>query len=171
MGPALDLPTLERLTELAVDLHNEALDCAKAGAYRAGCVTIGSALEAALLVTTVVFEDEIKARGLWPKGKPLDWGLRELIPVATQARWFPERFPGTEAKFVELAKAELGDALRWVKWLRNLVHPGAYVREMPPSLHFGETVFQNAFEVLDGAFTVTAVLLDRAAPGGIDPGS
>lgn len=121
---------------------------------------------AGLLRRSDSLEHEVRPKGLWPKGKPLDWNLGNLIPTATKAGRFPESFAETPSKYVDLQVAQLGDAARWVKWLRNLVHPGAYVRDMPPNLQFGETVFGNAYAVLDGAFRATAEVLDRAMERG-----
>jgi hypothetical protein len=40
--------------------------CAEAGAYLAGIVMIGAALEAMLLATATTFEAELRAEGIWP---------------------------------------------------------------------------------------------------------
>jgi hypothetical protein len=97
------------------------------------------------------------------QGNPLGWDLGMLSTVATRAGWFSETVPPAEPQYVDLRTADLGDAVRWVKWARNLVHPGAFVRDMPPGLEIGDIAFKNAYAVLDGAFSVTADVLDKAA--------
>lgn len=79
---------------------------------------------------------------------------RTLLQLARDAGWFGESSPETPGKFVPLAEVELGDAAKWLQWLRNLVHPGLFVRDMPEKLEVNETAFQNAYEVLDAAFAV-----------------
>jgi hypothetical protein len=125
---------------------------------------IGSALEGMLLTTAVALEGELRNDGHWPEGKsePLEWGLAALLRLASEAGWLPQSAPKLSAKLLNPAAAELGDAARWVKWLRNLVHPGAYVREIPSGYELGEITFQKAYVVLDSAFEETANVLDRA---------
>ncbi len=50
--------------------------------------------------------------------------------------------------------------MQWVRWLRNLVHPGALVCELPADIRLGEPAFQNAYQVLDRLFEATVRLVE-----------
>jgi hypothetical protein len=72
----------------------EAERCEGAKAYLAGCVMLGSALEALLTLMVNVYDEQAAATGKVPKKgkkrKPLlDWDLGELLPVAKAAGWLP----------------------------------------------------------------------------------
>lgn len=148
-----DEPTRQRLIAFAGVAHDEALVCAKAGAFRAASVMVGSAV---VLATVATFESELREADNWRKGDPLRWDLGDLLAIAVKAGWLPmlaSREP------LSLEEGDLGDAVYWVKWLRNLVHPGAFVRELPPELEFGEPAFRNAYLVLEGLFDASARLM------------
>ena len=54
------------------------------------------------------------------------WSLHELIAVACTAHWLPAALPeGADIT----AKATIGDYARWLKRVRNLVHPARYVQD------------------------------------------
>lgn len=154
---ALNRETYLRLIEVAGERHDEAERCAEAGAWIAACAMLGAALEAVLLVTASNCEFDLRARGLWPAGDPLGWGLGRLVRLAVDAGWFPTAQSGQS-----LGLAALGDAVDWVRFLRNLVHPGALVRDLPPNIAVGETAYRNAFEVLEAAFAETLGAANRA---------
>jgi hypothetical protein len=72
----------------------EVRGCEKAGAYLAGWVVLGSALEADLMQMVNMFAEEAESTDKLPtrKGKPkplLDWDLGELLRVAKAAKWLP----------------------------------------------------------------------------------
>jgi hypothetical protein len=157
----LDAHTFDRLRHLVLELHEEAVVCARAGAFRGGCVLLGAALEGALLATAVTLESQLRSAGNWPKGDPLKWSLGDLLTVGVRAGWFPET-PNVPPGMVPIP-TQLGDTLRFVQWLRNLVHPGKFLREAA-GVELDERLFSHAYETLDEAFdAVNAALLDALA--------
>jgi hypothetical protein len=146
----------EQLVHLAQDLHDEALKCAEAGAFRAGFVMIGAALEGILLATVLSYEVELRAAGHWHNTKDvLRWDLGELLTVAENAGWLSEHAGGADPVTV-------GEAARSVKWVRNLIHPGRFLREVAPgsAVVDDERLFSGAYFLLDAAFDVSSTLLD-----------
>ena len=101
----------------------EARRCERAGAYLAGCVMLGSALETLLILMVNVFTEEVEAMGRIPtrKGmlKPLlEWDLGELLRVAKAANWLPTS-DNPNHNF-HLKKAQIGDFAELVRMVRNL---------------------------------------------------
>lgn len=130
-----------RSVQLAVDKFREAERCAEIECFEAACAMVGAAVESALIVQVCVFQPEVRAAGLWRKrwnrkknmqeDKPLfDWVLEDLIQVAVKMGWLPtseEVVPAAEP--VEKLAGDVGDAVRFIQEVRNLVvHPGKYVR-------------------------------------------
>jgi hypothetical protein len=122
---------------LAVDYHDEAVQCADANAFYAARVMIGCALDASLLATAAVCESDLREQDRWPDSKgPLErWNLRDLTERARQVGWLPA-LGGGEPR--DLDESEVGDAVEFVRWLRNLAaHPGRHIRETA-EVHLGE---------------------------------
>jgi len=108
----------------------------------------GAALEANLLATALKCEPSLREQGLWPKGNPLWWDLGILVPLAMDAGWL---------SVFDLHGGE-GDEAAEVVWrLRNLVHPGAFVREEPPDGALGKTLYEDLYLALKSAFSATAI--------------
>lgn len=145
-----DEDTRQRLIALTESARNEARASRSAGAYRAACIMIGSAVEAALLAAVATVEVELRESGRWPTGNPLRWDLGTLLKIAKQAEWLPASTSGYE----------LSDAVNAVEQLRNLVHPAAYVRDVPANFELDEALFQAAFRVLDEVYEATLVVVD-----------
>ncbi len=62
--------------------RKEAQRCEKAGAYLAGCVMLGSALETLLMLMVNCYAEEAMATGCVPKRNPrplVDWTLGPLL--------------------------------------------------------------------------------------------
>jgi hypothetical protein len=72
---------------------------------------------------------DVQAAGRWrdSKAAPLDWTLEHLIGVAVALKWLPAsrtNLPNDEA--VDKLTGEIGDAVRFVQYARNLVvHPAS----------------------------------------------
>lgn len=130
-----------RTVQLAVDKFQEAERCAEIECFEAACAMVGAAVESALIVQVCVFQPEVRDAGLWRKrwnrkkntqeDKPLfDWVLEDLIQVAVKIGWLPiseEVVPSSGP--VEKLAGDVGDAVRFIQEVRNLVvHPGKYVR-------------------------------------------
>ena len=122
----------QELYRLSRFYWREARRCEKAGAYLAGCVILGSALETDLMLMVNVFAEEAEATGKLPtrKGKPkalLDWDLGELLRVAKAARWLPTSDDPNHN--YHLKKAKIGDFAEIVREMRNLAHPARYRKD------------------------------------------
>jgi len=125
---------------------DEANKCYEAKAYFAGCVMLGSALESILLVMVSQYPEEINTLKKFPKrsGKvfaPVEWTLSDLLNVAAELNWLPRKFKKTEER-------EKDDDARIIQEIRNLVHPGKYLRSNP-ALDITEQHFSNSFAMLD----------------------
>lgn len=110
-------------------LETEAEECAKAGAYYAATVMIGSALEAALLFACLTRTDEaLSARDRLPKSErpdrenPKRWRFVELARIATEAGWLPD--------FVICDRRVSSQSLvETLRSLRNLAHPSRHLSD------------------------------------------
>jgi hypothetical protein len=129
----------------------EALKCEDAKAYFSGCVMLGSALEALLMLMVNCYNDEAEATGRAPRRKgttkPLvDWNLAQLLMVAKSAGWLPSA--------IDLAdewsgkKAKIGDYAEVTRLVRNLVHPGNYLKEHSHG-RITAKYLQRQFEVVE----------------------
>jgi len=150
----MDLAQLKRVVDLAGSYHDEAARCAGAMAYYAACLMIGCALEVALLATAVLCEKDLRELGRWPRIKPPPerWTLSQLTALARQAGWPPALGSGQPR---DLSEAEVGDAVEFVRWLRDLAaHPGRHIRE-GRAIYLGEVAYRNAYRVLTAVFDVT----------------
>lgn len=129
----------ESLLKLIKRYEQEAKTSAGAGAYLAGCVMLGSALEAGLLAMVECFRDEVKQTNSAPRDKhgklkpSSRWKLSELLDVARELDWLPAKLSANANITLEeaLSKGEIGDFVEVVREIRNLVHPTKYVREYP----------------------------------------
>ncbi|MEU9407543.1 hypothetical protein AB0E08_17940 [Streptomyces sp. NPDC048281] len=131
----------QRIVTLAVEKFREAEHCAEIGAFEAACVLVGAAVESALIAQVCVFQTEVRNANLWRKHRkrktsaeedtPLfKWTLGDLIQVAVKMGWLPiDGATLSVAEPVEKLTGEVGDAVRFIQEVRNLVvHPGKYVR-------------------------------------------
>jgi len=155
--------TLQRVMDVTNKCRLEAERCVDHNLYRPGCVLIGAALEGVLLSTVMLAEPQLKRDNLWPKTSKdvLDWPLGELVGVAVRAGWIEANYRG---EYLDLDEGDLGNAVDWVKWLRNLVHPGAFVRELDEGMDLGEQASANAYRVLGTVYDELTGVLDRLAP-------
>lgn len=140
-----------KLVDLAVERITEAERCAEAGCFTAACAMAGAGVEAALMAHVCCSAAKVRAVGRWrdSKAAPLDWTLEQLIQVAVALGWLPASrasIPGDEP--VEKLAGEVGDAVRFVQYARNLVvHPGKYVRETPWLQGLGETEYRVVYGI------------------------
>jgi hypothetical protein len=154
-----------KLIELAAQRVQDAETCAGAGCYPAACVLAGAAAEGAILAHVSTLAKEVRAAGRWRESKvaPFDWTFEYLIQLAVAMKWLPATratVPNEDA--VDKLAGEVGDAVRFVQYARNLtVHPGKHALETPwlPALGqdeytivYGVTrlVFDHLYRVLTG---------------------
>lgn len=122
-----------KLVDLAVERITDAERCAAGGCFSAACAMAGAGVEAAIMAHVCCFADDVRATGRWhdSKAAPLDWSFEKLIQVAVAQQWLPaSRASIPEDEAVDKLAGEVGDAVRFVQYARNLVvHPGKYVLE------------------------------------------
>ncbi len=158
VDPELVAHALRRVRDVTAECHDEARRCADAKLFRPACIMAGAALEGVLLHTAMV-ASLLGRDQAWPKKRPdlLSWTLGDLLDVAFAAGWMPDEFRGQHPP---LEDGDLGNAASWLKWLRNLLHPGAFVRELDDGMALGEPAFANAYGVLDAVYDRMADVLN-----------
>jgi hypothetical protein len=120
----------DALVALIGRYHKEARRAAKARAYYAACVLIGSALEGSLLAMCTLREADVEAHlsalpaNRRPPRTAEDWTLNQLLAVAAALRWFP-------ARSSKHSRRRLAEWTHLVREMRNLVHPGKHIRDYP----------------------------------------
>lgn len=122
----------KELHRLSQFYWREALRCEAAKAHLAGCVMLGSALEALLILMVNIYSDEAERTSQLPmkNGKPkplLRWDLGELLKVAKAANWLPSTLDLNEEW--NNKKAQIGDYAEVVRMMRNLAHPARYAKD------------------------------------------
>jgi hypothetical protein len=129
-----------------VDLYRaEAERCQRIGAYLAGCVMLGSALEAGLLLMAECHVKSLQASARLPRTNrgapkpPQKWTLGELIDMGKEMTWLPAG-PG-----------HVGDYAWAVQKTRNLIHAGKYVAEYA-GVDVGEEDYERAYTAVQAAF-------------------
>jgi hypothetical protein len=110
----------------------EALRCEESKAYLAGSVVLGSALETLLMLMVNCYPVEAGATGKVPmrSGKPralIDWDLGQLLGVAKKAGWLPSALELSDDW--NSRKARIGDYAEVARKVRNLAHPGSYLKQ------------------------------------------
>lgn len=129
-----------------VDLYRaEAERCRETRAYLAGCVMLGSALEAGLLLLAECHIEDVQASGKVPKSRggapkpPQRWTLGELLGLGQHMTWIPASL------------GDVGDYAWAVQKTRNLVHPGKYVTEYA-GVDVGKEDYEAACTTVQAAF-------------------
>ncbi len=133
-----------------VDLYRaEAERCQRIGAYLAGCVMLGSALEAGLLLMAECQVKNVGASARVPRTNrgapkpPQKWTLGELLDVGKDMTWLPA------------APGDVGDYAWAVQKTRNLIHAGMVPRRACRGGHRGRGLREGvhrgpgAFDWLD----------------------
>jgi hypothetical protein len=121
---AISEKDLKKALRLEQFYESESERCRDAGIYLGGCILAAAAVEASLLTMVHLHRDEVERADLVPRlknGRPkqlLQWNLGELAAAAVGCSWLP---------------AKIGDYVGALRQIRNLVHPGRYIREHSPS--------------------------------------
>jgi hypothetical protein len=156
-----------KLVDLAVERITDAERCAEACCFTAACAMAGAGVEAALMAQACWSATEVRAAGRWRGSKlaPLDWSFEYLIQVAVALKWLPASratVPYEEA--VEKLAGEVGDAVRFVQYARNLVvHPGKYVLETPWLFVLGEKEYRIVYGITRAVIDELYAVLAHAA--------
>jgi hypothetical protein len=143
------LGTLLKIHNFYID---EAEKCYESKAYFAGCVMLGSALEAILLIMVSQYPEEINKLKTFPKrrGKttaPINWSLSDLLHIAAELKWLPCKLKRTD-DYSSPEQGAIDDDARIIQEIRNIVHPGKYLRSYP-ALEITEQHFSHAFQILE----------------------
>jgi hypothetical protein len=158
----------DRLGKLATFYHREAHKCSKARAYLAASVMQVAALEAALQSMCFIYASQIKKTEIYKKkrfrtkrNKALEFSLYELIKIADELLWFPQKLVTWGGKRTSLAGFS-----HEIRKLRNFVHPGVWAREHHNTTKFSKGVYDVVLEVFEAATSwllhqVTKVLSER----------
>lgn len=143
----------DRLVKLAVFYHREAARSLRGRAYLAACVMQGAALEALLHAMCFLYPEHVKKTTIYQRkrfrskrNKALEFKYYELINIADELSWFPQRRITTWGK-----RAALAGFVHELRNLRNYVHPGVWAPEKPTTLKFTKAVYNVAFEIFDVA--------------------
>ena len=133
---AFELPDriFNEIIRLSRQYYREAEKCREANAFLAGCIMIGSALEAMLLAFANCYPEEASNSTAVPRKrngvvKPLiEWSLADLLRVAKEQYWLPSGL--SPNKDWDDAKAHIGDYGEIIRQIRNFVHPARYALDM-----------------------------------------
>lgn len=153
----------ECLLDILKTYHDQAVRSEKCRAYLAGCVFLGAAIEGGLLATSKCYPSQVrqslKYRSKRKKDRNLDkWGFLDLLELGRELRWIPSRIPmgkiarasGITVKSA-LANGDLGYFADVVREIRNLVHPGVYVRKMR-NVKIAKSYYRFCYDVEDIVF-------------------
>ena len=123
------IPESEQIDAVQKRLEVEAERSANGGAYYAATVTIGSAMEAALLSACLRNRDHVLAvrdrmpESTRPKRKnPKRWHLVDLARMAAAAGWLPEFVVGDQ-------RVSSRSLIEMMRSLRNLAHPSRHLTD------------------------------------------
>lgn len=160
MAQEIEQEQVQELWRL-VDLYRAEADrCRESGAYLAGCVMLGSALEAGLLLMTECHVEDVRTAASVPRTRrgvpkpPRKWTLGELLDVGKDMTWLPAT-PG-----------DVGDYAWAVQKTRNLVHAGKYVSDHA-GVEIQEEDYEAACFVVQAAFDwLDKTICDRFARDG-----
>ncbi len=107
--------------------------------------------EAALLVHACISAEEIKDAGQWHETKraPFDWSFERLIQLAVVMGWLPAvQVSEPDDDAVDKLAGEVGDAVRFVQYARNLAaHPGKHAAEMTWLASLGRREYELVYGI------------------------
>lgn len=116
-----EITEMERLEVCQAIFEDEANRCAEVGSFHAAAVTIGAAIEAALLARCLQSEEQATACAKQlPRPRPGSdvrrWSLSDLARVATTAGWLPD-FQ------IDAGSLQSEFLVHRANELRNMIHP------------------------------------------------
>src|SRR5258708_1206179 len=114
-------------------------------------VMAAAGTEAALLVHACISAEEIKDAGQWHETKraPFDWSFERLIQLAVVMGWLPAvQVSEPDDDAVDKLAGEVGDAVRFVQYARNLAaHPGKHAAEMTWLASLGRREYELVYGI------------------------
>jgi hypothetical protein len=151
----------------------EAGRCEGAGAHLAACIMLAATIEGQLVICVNSFREEaqralerLQKSGQIKERRKLSsvlrWQLGDLLMVAQEAQWLPEKmtpfpFPVPDPSKVLSAS--------FIQDLRNLVHPGRLVRERK-----GQAITKEDLDLLhETCLAISLHLAQKLAPQMFDP--
>jgi hypothetical protein len=148
----------EFLLSIIEGYQKEAEKCRGADAYLAGCVMLGAALEASLLAMAKCYADEVKQTKTYSSKKEpnLDnWNLIDHLKVARELNWIPPKLPldkiaresGIDPEDA-LKNGDLGYFADVVREIRDMLHPGMYLR-LWTGVRVTKKFLETSYEVVD----------------------
>ena len=152
---SITIDDVRQLVTSAGEQLTAAEAAAEAGWFHQVCFMTAASVESALLAQVYAFEPEIRAAGLWKDtDRPLTkWTLDRLIQVAVRMSWLPStigQLPND--RITETLAGEVGDAVRFVQYMRNIAgHPGKHVAEVP-WLTIGKSESDLVLGIADAVF-------------------
>lgn len=161
-GSSSNVCTMEKdekfLLSIIEGYQKEAQKCRRADAYLAGCVMLGAALEASLLAMAKCYPDEVKGTKTYSlKNDPdLDkWNLIDHLKVARELDWIPSKLPldkiaresGIDPDEA-LKNGDLGYFADVVREIRDMLHPGRYLR-LWSGVRVTKKFLETSYEVVD----------------------
>ena len=130
--------SFDALVDLMRVYASEAKRCEKQRAYLAGSILYGAALEAALLAMAKCYPSRVRRTQTYQRQnrRRLDkWSLDLLLKLGRELKWIPSRGPIDEIarrSGISWDKAwssgDLGYLADAVREIRDMVHPGRYIR-------------------------------------------
>jgi len=165
-------PNDRDLQKLMLFYKAQADRCGKTKAFFAGCLCLGSALEAGLLAMAGCFEEEVREAQTFRKASKKDlrkWNLDDLLMLASELKWIPSQI----AKFRETARAydvhpdealkkgDLAYFARMVKDIRNTIHPGNYLRKWRGT-YLGKRYYEFCYTIAELVFDHLGARLEES---------
>jgi hypothetical protein len=150
----------DRLLKLATFYNREARKCSRGRAYLGATIMQVAAFEASLQSMCFMYPNDVKKTTVYmrkrfrgKRNKALEFSLYELIRIADELSWFPQRRVAWGGKRTTLAGFS-----HEIRQLINFVHSGVWAREHPDTTKFSKGVYNAVYEVFDVA---TSWLLHR----------
>jgi hypothetical protein len=115
---------------------------------------LGSALESALLAM-IGCDSELEAKMCKDKkvSSIYDLSLVSLLDIARSYLWLPAAYPrDTDVEFEEMLESgSIGDFVEYVREIRNLVHPGKFMRDYPDTV-IASDHYKDVYTIVHSAF-------------------
>jgi hypothetical protein len=141
------------LLKLSERYDEEAINCKKNGQVLASCVMYAARMQATILAIALVHENEVIGSKTYQRMSEPDlrkWQLSQLLDLSRELNWIPSSLPVGEiarTSGVEpdeaLKRGDVGYFADHVREVRDMIHPGRYVRlwsGMPITNEFVESV-------------------------------